>query len=233
MKGCPTMQSLQTVVTCVGKLSPCPDLLLLTGDLSQDETRASYEHLHALLSPLGIPAYWLAGNHDQSLADMAMALDTPPISAQKCFQRGDWNFVLLNTMMTQQVQGCLTADTLEWLEQQLCQNADLPTLVALHHHPLPIASAWMDAIALQNPDDLFAVLDRHPQVKLVLFGHIHQEFDQWRNGVRYLGAPSTCIQFLPKSEAIALDLAGPGFRLLKLDCDGSHQTWIERVPFEY
>lgn len=40
------------------------DLLLLTGDLSQDESMHSYLKLRELIEGLLIPTYWIQGNHD-------------------------------------------------------------------------------------------------------------------------------------------------------------------------
>ena len=226
MKGFPTVRSLQAVLEHLVQRQPDLDLLLLTGDLSQDETIASYEQLRDRLTPLNIPAYWLAGNHDQSLDSMATVLCTDLISPEKTFQRGGWQFILLNSMLPQQVQGRLSDETLAALEQQL-QQSEQPTLIALHHPPLAIASPWMDAIGLENREDFFAVIDRHPQVKLVIFGHIHQEFDRWRQGVRYLGAPSTCVQFTPNVDEFAIDPdRQPGFRLLRLFADGTYDTEV-------
>ena len=229
MKDCPTVLSFQAVLNSVAQLQPQPDLMLLTGDLSQDETIASYQQIHSRITPLDIPTYWIPGNYDQSLADMEQTLCTAPISPQKCFQAGGWQFILLNSMLHQQVYGELSADALEILDQQL-QSSSLPTLIALHHPPLAIASAWMDAIGLQNREALFAVIDRYPQVKLVVFGHIHQEFDRVRQGVRYLGAPSTCVQFSPNADEFAIDGdRQPGFRLLHLYPDGQFTTTVQRI----
>jgi Icc protein len=226
--GLPTARSLQAVLEQLQTLQPQPDLLLLTGDLSQDETKASYQQLHTLIAPLNIPTYWLPGNHDQ-IEIMQQVLDTPPLSTQKSFQQGGWNFILLNSAVPGCVYGQLSAEDLAGLEQQLQTLGDRPTLLALHHPPLPIASDWMDDINLHNAAALFAVLERHPQVKLVLFGHIHQEFDQLYQGVRYLGAPSTCVQFKPKSRSFAVDELKPGFRLLTLYADGTFTTDVKRV----
>ncbi|NJL20820.1 MAG: 3',5'-cyclic-AMP phosphodiesterase [Leptolyngbyaceae cyanobacterium SM1_3_5] len=227
--GLSTARSLESVLQQIKQLQRQPDLLLLTGDLSQDETSASYERLRSLIAPLGLPTYWLAGNHDQlalvqPIPDLAIA----PFSADKQFVQGGWNFLLLNSAALNCVHGELSDATLIWLETQLEANSQ-PTLIALHHPPLPIASDWMDNISLKNADTLLAVIDRHPQVKVVLFGHIHQEFDQQRQNVRYLGTPSTCVQFKPQSREFTVDELKPGFRLLSLYSDGSIATQIQRI----
>ncbi|WP_416670195.1 3',5'-cyclic-AMP phosphodiesterase [Egbenema bharatensis] len=230
MMGCVTARSLQAVLAQLQQVQPQPDVLLLTGDLSQDETTESYEQLQSHISALGIPAYWIPGNHDRpELMDQVLA--TAPISTQKAIQCGGWNLLLLTSSIAGRVEGGLSAETLDWLEQQL-QASDHPTLIALHHPPLLIDSEWMDQIGLRNATDLFAILDRNPQVKLVLFGHIHQEFIQTRNGVTYLGTPSTCVQFEPRQAQFAIGSQKPGFRLLTLFPNGSHSTVVQRVELE-
>ena len=230
--GLPTLESLQAVVQQVAQLQPQPELLLLTGDLSQDGKPESYTLLQTLLAPLGLPTYWLPGNHDR-LSEMEQVLTSGFMSAQKAFQAGGWQFLLLNSQVPGCVHGCLSAASLEWLDRQLDAVGAVPTLIGLHHPPLIVGSDWLDGSTLQNPDALFAVLDRHPQVKLVLFGHIHQEYSQTRRGVQYLGTPSTCIQFEPQSTAFALDEEQPGFRILDLYPDGCWQTAVERSSYTH
>jgi 3',5'-cyclic-AMP phosphodiesterase len=228
MLGCRTNQSFQAVIADISQLQPQPDVLLLTGDLSQDETLESYAYLRSLIEPLQIPTYWIPGNHDQGLADMEQVLNSPLISPDKQFQKGEWNFILLNTMMIDKVQGRLSIAELTRLEQQL-QLHQQPTIAVLHHPPLPVGADCMDQIRLENSDELFEIIDRFPHVKLVLFGHIHHAFEQLRRSVRYVGTPSTCVQLEPLSDVFTIDDRPPGFRLLRLYPDGQYETEVRRV----
>jgi Icc protein len=230
MLGVATVKSLQAVVAALKTIQPAPDLVLMTGDLSQDETSASYDRLQKLMITLGIPAYWLPGNHDIP-ATMQDILCTPPVSAEKSFPAGGWNFILLNSVVSQQVEGTLSVETLVWLNQQLRSLPNHPTLIALHHPPLPIGSPWMDRIGLKNPQSLFDVIDCYPQVKLVVFGHVHQAFEGQRQGVHYLATPSTCVQFKPQSAEMKIDELNPGFRLITLYADGQFETDVKRVSY--
>jgi Icc protein len=227
MLGCRTNPSFEAVIAAIAQLHPQPDILLLTGDLSQDETRESYLYLRSQIDPLQIPTYWIPGNHDQGLVDMEQALNSAIISTDKEFQKGDWNFILLNTMMLGKVQGRLSIAELTRLEQQL--QHPQPAIVVLHHPPLPVGAACMDRIRLENSDELFAILDRFPQVRIVLFGHIHHATEQLRGDVRYIGTPSTCVQLKPNSEVFTIDPQPPGFRLLRLYADGQYETEVRRV----
>lgn len=226
-----TADSFQSVLERLQQLDPKPDLLLLTGDLSQDMTPESYQNLCDWLEPLNIPAYWLPGNHDDPAA-MERVLNGGSISAQKSFTRENWHFLLLNSAIPEREDGDLSPESLAWLEEELQQNRDRATVVALHHPPFAITPEWEDSM-LQNPADLFAILDRFPQVKLVLFGHIHQAFEYRREGVCYLGAPSTCKQFdeIPESGADFERVPQPGLRLLELSADGTWKTQVERTHY--
>ncbi|MBE9006835.1 3',5'-cyclic-AMP phosphodiesterase [Fortiea sp. LEGE XX443] len=228
--GIPTTESFKVVMERLKELKSEIDLLLLTGDLSGDGTSQSYDNLQSLVNQLQIPTYWLAGNHDCAIA-MNEILNIGMISRRKSFQRGNWNFILLNSTVTGCVHGHLAPNTLNWLDSELAKLGNNPTLIALHHPPVSVNSAWLDSSSLENSKEFLAVLDRHPQVKLVLFGHIHQQFQRQRGNVGYLGTPSTCIQFRSNSPTFSIDQKTPGFRLLKLYPSGIWETSVERVPY--
>ncbi len=226
--GLPTRISLQRIVDRIADLAPRPDWMVMTGDLSQDGSAASYEQLSALLAPLGLPIYWLPGNHD-CLATMTRSLSGPWFYPDKTFEHQGWQFILLNSQIPGEVCGRLSASVLDNLARQL-ERVTQPTTIAFHHPPVSLKAEWLDRSALQNPADFFAVIDRFPQVKLVLFGHIHQEIRQERQGVTYLSCPSTCIQFAHDSDTFALDVEhDPGFRELELFADGTWTSQVHRV----
>ena len=98
-------------------------------------------------------------------------------------------------------------------------------------HPVVVGGAWRDVVSLANPDALFAVLDRHPQVRGLLWGHIHQPFDGARGAVRLMATPSTCFQF-KRTPGGELGIADdpPGYRRLTLAPDGGIDTevcWLD------
>ena len=230
--GVPTANSLEATIERLKQIDSEIDLLLVTGDLSGDGTPGSYENLQALFNQLQIPTYWLPGDNDCAIA-MEQYLNLGLVSRRKCFERGGWNFILLNSSIPGQQQGYLSTKTLSWLEEQLKTIGEGPTLLALHHPPFPVSSKWLDNTNLENPEELFQVLDRYPQVKLVLFGHIHQEFQQQRGNVSYLGTPSTCVQFRPKSQSLVVDSKPPGFRLFKLYPNGVWESSVEWIDYYY
>jgi Icc protein len=228
--GLRTSESLQAVLERISTLERQPDLLMLTGDVSQDESEESYAILESLLQPVNIPTCWVPGNHD-SPTIMQKWLVRSPFLPEKSLQLGGWQLILLDSSSPGYVHGYLSSESLNWLEQELRRSPDTPTLLAFHHPPFEIGTQWMDEIRLQNSDALLAVCDRHPQIRLALFGHIHQEFSHYRNGITYLGTPSTCVQFKPHTPQFTLDEKAPGFRLVTLYPNGHWETQIERIAY--
>lgn len=206
---------------------PAPDLVLVTGDLVHDESAAGYRALFKLLKPLKAPLGVIAGNHDS--LDTLRAVMPPTARLGGVHLLGGWRVVLLNSQVPGKAHGHLDNAELYFLEAALAAATGDHVLVVLHHHPVPVGSTWLDRIALDNPEALFTLLKRFSNVRAVLCGHVHQEFDMQHNGLRILATPSTCVQFRPHSAEFATDDKSPGCRWMSLNADGSIETKIERL----
>lgn len=225
LMGADTNRSFLAVWERIRNAKNKPETILVTGDLTQDDSLESYQWLTEQLNQETIPYYWLCGNHDHT----SLMQQACPDAMQKRVQLGNWQIILLNTQVPGKIPGYLEASELELLERYLSDNPELHTLVALHHPPYDVNSQWLDKIHLQNADELFQVLSGHNNVRAVLNGHIHQESDRLINGIRCLATPSTCVQFKPESDDFQLDETAPGYRELELQPDGSINTQVIRL----
>jgi Icc protein len=204
------------------------DLILATGDLVHDGTRSGYARVREHFQRLGRPVYCLPGNHDCP-ERMAESLDGGRVRMVPSAVHGAWVFVFLDSTVAGRDGGHLDGEQLQLLDDSLSRHPDRHALVCLHHQPVPVGSAWMDTMALDNAGAFFDVVDRHPGVRGILWGHIHQTFEAQRNGVRLLGSPSTCIQFAPGRDHFGVDREPPGYRWLLLLPDGAIRTGVERL----
>lgn len=225
--GMNTRDSLNAVIERVLAEQPQVDVLIASGDLSQDGSVESYQAFREASAQIAAPTRWFPGNHDE-LPEMAEAAAQSEFLAP-ITDVGEWRITLLDSSVPGSVPGYLEDQQLQLLAQSLSEAPDRHHLVCLHHNPVPIGCAWMDPIGLRNPEALFAVLDRFPQVRAVLWGHVHQEYDQLRHDVRLLASPSTCIQFAPGSAEFKVDTTAPGYRWLRLHADGRLETGVSRV----
>ena len=225
--GMNTRDSLQKVIDLVLAQQPQIDLLVASGDLSQDGSLESYQQFRQLSAQLAAPARWIPGNHDEPMVMERAATQSSLL--EPVVDIGNWRITLLDSAVPGSVPGFLADEQLQLLARALSEAPQRHHLVCFHHHPVSIGCPWMEPIGLRNPEALFAVLDRFPQVRAVLWGHVHQEIDRMRNDVRLLASPSTCIQFAPGSEDFKVDTLAPGYRWLRLLPDGQLETGVERV----
>jgi Icc protein len=202
---------------------PC-DGVLATGDLVQDDA-GGYETFREVFGQLGVPVYCIPGNHDD-LPAMRKALVGSPYKLGGTLRKDGWQVVFLDSCIDGAAAGHLSAASLADLDGALGSGRDRHSLVCLHHHPIPMESRWLDEVGLDNAAEFHRVLDRHRNVRGVLWGHVHQAYDGDRNGVHYMATPSTCAQFLPGSDHFELDQRPPGYRWLELAPDGTISTRV-------
>ena len=103
-------------------------------------------------------------------------------------------------------------------------------LVCLHHPPVLMGSAWLDTVGLENGEQFLGLLQADGRVRLTIFGHVHQPYDADHGGVRVIATPSTCRQFLPRSETFAVDERPPAYRRISLHADGAvdaELVWVD------
>ncbi len=227
LRGTVTLDSLQATVAAAQARVGHWDATLLTGDLVQDDP-AGYAHFHAVFAALPQTVYCIPGNHDEP-ASMRRALARAPFSHARHADLGNWRIVLLDSRVAGSAQGALSDAELAALEEALGTAGERHVLIALHHHPVVMVSRWLDQVGLTNEAALFAIVDRYPKVRALVFGHVHQEYSGERRGVRLYGTPSTCAQFRPRVDHFAIDAKPPAFRTLELGADGSVMSTLQWV----
>ncbi len=194
-----------------------PDAVMLTGDLSEDGSEASYRRLAEHIAPLNVPVFALPGNHDVPEL-MQPYFPHGPYQGACVEHVGDWKLLLLNSARPRRIEGSIDPGDLLQVQQYL--QGDSPAVLALHHQPIAIGAAWIDKYRLDQPDGLLACVADHPRVKAVVWGHVHQAFETQIGSARFLSAPSSAANSLPASPRFTLDPAGPAFRWLELFTEG-------------
>lgn len=205
------------------------DFFLVTGDIAQQQDKHIYERFFKRMNETGKPYFCIAGNHD---ANAHLSSDSYPVdyADNQVIETKDWRFILLNSSFNEQPSGKLEQADLDWLAGLLNQQDDEKhTMIVLHHHPIPMQSAWIDQHMLQDADAFWDVLTGHDHVKVICFGHVHQDVDETHHDIRVLATPSTSIQFKPKCDDFTVDALPAGFRWFELAADGGIKTAVKRL----
>jgi len=206
------------------------DLLVLTGDLSHFGSIDAYQRLQHKVSALGISSIWLAGNHDDGEAMRRVCGQA--VQQVRSFDYDGWQLLTVDTNHAADGQGggSVSAASLRALDQALIASKEKSVCLFMHHNAVAVNSAWQDDVMLANADEFNALISAHPQVKAVVCGHVHQQFDQPLGRARYLATPSSAFQFSCQQYHFHVDPElGPGFRLLQLTPTGEFHTQVHRL----
>ncbi|MFO1370113.1 MAG: 3',5'-cyclic-AMP phosphodiesterase [Marinagarivorans sp.] len=226
--GLNTEESFKDVLSLIRDSGIDYDLIIGTGDISNDGSVASYQRfIDAVREYLpNVPLAWLPGNHDNPKNMATFPRQTVWIED---FSLGQWQFLLLNSRIPFEEGGELSPGELARLERALSLRPERNTLILLHHQPVPVGSEWIDQYVVKNAPQFFALLERFPNVKAVSWGHVHQAFEATRGALKLFASPSTCVQFTPESQNFQVDHLMPGCRSYLLYPDGSIDSTVLRA----
>lgn len=185
------------VVDALLALTPQPDLLLATGDLTEHGSLASYQTLKFITERLPFPVHFALGNHDQRSNFRSVFPDVPVLPSghvQYAFVHGPLRFVVLDTLEEGHHGGAFSAEQATWLDAALAEDAR-PTMLVLHHPPIETGNGWMTE-DLDSPwvRRLAAVVERHPHVIRMVTGHLHRAIVTGWHGTTLAVCPSAAPQ---------------------------------------
>jgi Icc protein len=234
---------LQEAIAHINALTPRPDVVLATGDLTNHGTAEEYAVLRDILRDLIPPVYLIPGNHDQrdvfleAFADHAYL--PPPGAPFAHYTVEDYpvRLIGLDTTIPGRGQGLLCAERLAWLDQTLHTAPHRPTMIFMHHPPFRTGIRLADAIGLYGGRQMEAIVARHPQVKLIACGHVHRSIQVAWGGTIACTIPSPSVQMaldlrqvmmaspdvVMEPQAVQLYLLDPGYGLI------SHLSYVGRA----
>lgn len=187
---------LRSAVAALNAEAPRPELVLLTGDMTNTGVDDEYEVLAELLAELEIPTLAVPGNHDtragirRVFPHLAWA-DAEHASCMVDLDGADGpvRFIGLDSSTPGEPGGSFDAERSEWLVDAIA-SAPGRAALALHHPPFRTGIGWMDKSGFVGLDDLVEVLTDHP-VERIVCGHIHRALTATVAGIPTVTCPST------------------------------------------
>lgn len=163
---------LRVVIDHLLAMEPRPDVMVVTGDLTDHGTAEEYAAVREQLDRWPGPVAACPGNHD-----VLSTYEDGIGPAESVLEVGRFRFVMLNSLVRgsggeRDDAGELNEASLRFLDETLAGD-DRDTFVCVHHPPVSIGNEPMDTIMLRNGDALHSVISRHPHVRAVLTGHDH------------------------------------------------------------
>lgn len=231
LRGINTRAALQTVLDHIRASAWPADLVALTGDLVQDDSREAYGRVRDMFGSLQLPTYCVPGNHDVR-EFMRDVLRAPTFHYCDASTHGDWAIIGVDSGVDGKALGHVDSRELKRVASFLNGVDAEHALVCLHHPPVKVGSAWLDTVGLENSQEFLETIAASGKVRAVIFGHVHQAFDGEYAGISIVGTPSTCRQFTVYSDEFSLDENPPAYRRIELHSDGSINHELVWVPIE-
>jgi len=206
---------------------PLPDCLVITGDIADRGAAEEYRAFQDVASGFPLPIHLAVGNHDDARAMRQVLQGNGYLGGSEdesyyLVDYPDARIVLLDSAVPGEVGGRIEETQLGWLDRVLAERPDVPAIVGLHHPPIDVGIRFLDGMGLADRETLGTVLDRHPQLKLILAGHVHRPIVGDFAGCRVVIAPSTYRQSeldLESDQPVGYRYEPPGLFLHQLDGD--------------
>lgn len=170
-----------------------PDMLILSGDLTDQGDRESFDKVQLLLQNVECPIYPAMGNHDTREELLRAFPDTPSHDGfvQYAIERDGLRIVILDTYEPGRHGGAFCESRKAWLKGELSEHSDTPTVIFMHHPPVVAGIGWMDPSDDESWMTRFAeAVTGHKQILAIHCGHLHRPVNTAFAGIPLSVTPS-------------------------------------------
>lgn len=209
------------------------DLMVLSGDLTDDGTPAAYRRLADTIGPWaaerGAAVAYAMGNHDVRAGfEEVLGARTGALTVKGV------RVLRLDSSVPGAGYGLIDDAQLAWLRAELA-SSDTPAIVILHHPPTPAYTPLLQALELQNPAALLETCSG-AGVLAILAGHYHHSLVTAEQGIPVIVAPGiTNTTDLTAPAGHERALTGSGFAVIDISLGGlgpgaAPRVTVHRAP---
>jgi 3',5'-cyclic AMP phosphodiesterase CpdA len=163
-----------------------PDLLVISGDITDNGDLESFADAAALLEGCPFPVWPMVGNHD-SREGLFHAF--PGVGGEGGFvhyaiEQEGLRLLMLDTLEPGRHGGAFCEARARWLAAELAAHPDTPTLIFMHHPPVVSGIDWMDPAPEEDWIARFgAVVEGQEQIVGIHCGHLHRPITTTFRGI--------------------------------------------------
>lgn len=180
-----------------------PDLLVLSGDLTDHGDADSFAKIAAHLRNVPCPVLPMVGNHD-TREELLTAFPDTPIEdgfVHYVVEHEGLRIICLDTFEPGRHGGAFCHRRRDWLKSKLDEGAGEPCVIFMHHPPVVSGIDWMDPAPDEDWIANFAdaVRGHEHSIQSIHCGHLHRRLHTSFNGIPLGVTPSV-------APLVALDL---------------------------
>lgn len=221
-----------------------PDMLILSGDLTDGGQPECYHRIRDLVQECPFPVHVLPGNHDNR-DELLRAFPECPTAdgyAQYALECGEGSdplrILCVDSFEPGRHGGAFCETRAAWLTRELEAHPDTPTMLFMHHPPVVAGIEWMDPKPSEEWFTRFhETVKGHKQIVAIQAGHLHRPLHSVVEGIPLsvtpAVAPAVSLDLRPLDAEVAdsrpIVAAEPPFYSLHLWKDGTLVSHFQPV----
>ncbi len=185
----PMAENLTRCVAHINALNPQPDVVLVTGDISNNGTADECERAADILGHLNCPFYVIPGNHDNRETLVSVFGETACPTESKDFvnyviEGYPIRLIALDSTIPNAPGGEICEARAAWLDDRLREAKKQPTVIFMHHPPVKFGVVETDIDGFIGADRLGNVIEKYDNIERLICGHIHlPALAKWRGTI--------------------------------------------------
>ncbi len=174
----PMAENLTRCIDHINRCIPKPDVVLVTGDITNEGGLEEAEHAASLLSRLEIPYFIIPGNHDErAILEAAFDEHACPsgLDGFSCYVVEDFEvrLIAMDSTVPGSPGGEICQKRAAWLDERLSEDQHRPTVIFMHHPPVKCSVLETDEDGFEGTHLLRDVVAKATNVERIMCGHIH------------------------------------------------------------
>jgi len=191
----PMAKNLKLCVKHINQLPLQPDLVLVTGDISNSGLIEELIYAKTLLDQFAMPYFVIPGNHDNrqdllTIFGKQSCQENDDQLINYCIDGYELKLIGIDSSIAFEPGGEFKQTTANWLEQQLQGYLDHPVVLFMHHPPIDFGIAETKLDGFNGQEYLANLIKKHSNIEAILCGHIHLAAHTRWHGTVVSTAPS-------------------------------------------
>ena len=208
------IENLRKCVKDIKSLTPAPDIIIHTGDVTHSGKKEEYEIVKSIFDDLDIPIFYTPGNRDNRI-NLKNVLNKKNVvfADNKHLIYGvefiDFNIISMDTHCEDCSKGDLSEEKLDLLSKTLNEFKEKPFFIFMHHPPFNVSKTVNQAYEIHKKENVIEfskLIKNYKKLFGVFSGHIH------RNCYSKIGNVFACSM-----PSIAIDLSWESFPKKRLN----------------
>ena len=225
----------QRCVDDINSLGTIPDVVIHTGDLTDNGLPREYIVAKDILKSLNVPFFLTPGNRDGSMSMMDSCAEDLNISKNHdsmvyAVNEFSIRLISVDTSSTRGPKGDLSTKKLQKLKNLLNDYRDQPTLLFMHHPPFGISLGERSYFEYDQPDSIRKfcnLIQNYKQVIGIFCGHIHRTYNTTLGNIEANVMPSIALDL--SQERITNKVNLPVYHLHKFHDGIRYETEIRNT----